>query len=95
VAKKKTAKKAKKAGARGITFWLARDGSQRASSDVIDAYILFWGRPRKLDFVWDDPVSDPIGVFGAKHFEEHTDPSLHLEPGGGPIRVRLVREEEA
>jgi len=95
MAKKKTAKKAKKAGARGITFWLARNGSRRASYDANDAYLLFRGRPGKLDFVWDDPMSDPIGVFGAKYFEEHTDPSLHLEPGGGPIRVRLVREEEA
>lgn len=91
MAKKKTAKKA---GARGKGFWLARD-EQDASKGAHGCYALYLCRPisRPSGFwIGDD---DCVSAVVPEAFHRCADKSVHLPPGGGPIRVRLVGEEEA
>lgn len=80
--------KAKKKTKRHRHFWVTREGEQKYTRS---SYNVHYRKPAPSAF---DPVTNRWGgwlvTFCPNNFHQFTDPSVHLEPGGGPIKVKLV-----
>ena len=82
--------KAKKKPTRPKCFWLTRDDAGAAdgyyNTHLVKPPPEDYGRKRPG--LWELRHGDE--VYCTRKFEQFADPSVHLEPGGGPIEVMLV-----
>ena len=88
--------KAKAAKRKGRTFWLTRNqfagfpySLWERKRDAIQGHSYWVGRPLAYG-----ESKEPVLQLCDRVWDRTAEPSARLEPGGGPIRVRVIIEAE-